>query len=194
MNTENGGVKFYREWLDNPIITKDSEHLAVWTYLFVKAIHTEKDSIFRGKQITLKAGQLLALQKDICEILKIEPTKLRRILKMLKSAELIDYQTDKHKNQRQSQITFRRRDRRAEQRTKRAVDHHAAKAVQRQPRTEEEAAIFKNPPRAERVEHLIDPAGDGKENKHQQQISNPFHLAPPFSKNPCGGIRRDSLG
>ena len=97
MNTENGWIKFYREWLDNPIITKDSEHLAVWTYLFVKAIHTEKDSIFRGKQITLKAGQLLALQKDICEILKIEPTKLRRILKMLKSAELIDYQTDNHK-------------------------------------------------------------------------------------------------
>ena len=66
MNTEKGWIKFYREWLDNPIITKDSEHLAVWTYLFVKAIHTEKDSIFRGKQITLKAGQLLALQKDIC--------------------------------------------------------------------------------------------------------------------------------
>ena len=35
MNTEKGWIKFYREWLDNPIITKDSEHLAVWTYLFV---------------------------------------------------------------------------------------------------------------------------------------------------------------
>ena len=94
---QQGWVKFYREWMSNIAITKDNDHLAVWIYLLTNTTHTEKEDYFNAKKITLKAGQLLCMQKDICNNLKLEPTKLRRILKLFKSAELIDYQTDNHK-------------------------------------------------------------------------------------------------
>ena len=94
---EQGWVKFYREWMSNIAITKDNDHLAVWIYLLTNTTYTEKEDYFNAKKITLKAGQLLCMQKDICNNLKLEPTKLRRILKLFKSAELIDYQTDNHK-------------------------------------------------------------------------------------------------
>ncbi len=92
-----GWVKFHREWLNNPIITKDSEYLAVWVYLLTYATHTEKEAYFYGKKITLLPGQLLITHKDIYESYNIEPSKLRRIFKSLKNDCLIDYQTDKHK-------------------------------------------------------------------------------------------------
>ena len=38
---EQGWVKFYREWLDNPYIAKDGEYLAIWTYLMLNATHKE---------------------------------------------------------------------------------------------------------------------------------------------------------
>ena len=94
---QQGWVKFYREWMSNIAITKDNDHLAVWIYLLTNTTYTEKEDYFNAKKITLKAGQLLCMQKDICNNLKLEPTKLRRILKLFKSAELIDYQTDNHK-------------------------------------------------------------------------------------------------
>ncbi|MBO5440767.1 MAG: hypothetical protein J6A53_08945 [Clostridia bacterium] len=94
---EQGWVKFYREWLDNPIITKDSEHLAVWIYLLANAIYTEKECIFKGQATTLKEGQLLIKQCNIAESLKIDRFKLMRILKCFENAHLIAHQTDKRK-------------------------------------------------------------------------------------------------
>ena len=94
---EQGWVKFYREWLDNPIITKDSEHLAVWIYLLANANHKSTEIYFNGKKITLLAGQLIVSCKKIYEELKIERNKLDRIIKLFKSEELIEQQTNNHK-------------------------------------------------------------------------------------------------
>ena len=94
---QQGWVKFYREWLDNPIITKDSEHLAVWTYLNCSATHTEMECIFNNEKITLKAGQMILKQCDMAEYLKIDRFKVLRILKCFENAHLITHITDKRK-------------------------------------------------------------------------------------------------
>ena len=95
---QQGWVKFYREWLDNPIITKDSEHMAVWIYLNCSATHIEKDVIFNGKKITLRRGQMIVSCKEIYEKLKIERNKMDRIIKLFKNEELIEQQTRNHKS------------------------------------------------------------------------------------------------
>ena len=94
---QQGWIKFYREWLDNPTITKDGDYMLVWIYLLSKAQFTEQEAYFRSEKIKLNAGQLLTNHKDIYERFKIEPCKLKRILNLLKNDYLIDYQTDKHK-------------------------------------------------------------------------------------------------
>lgn len=49
-----GWVKLHRKLLDNPIVCKDSDHLAVWIYLMLNATHKEYDVLFNNKRITLK--------------------------------------------------------------------------------------------------------------------------------------------
>ena len=94
---QQGWVKFHREWLDNPIITKDSEHLAVWIYLNCSATHTEMECIFNNEKITLKAGQMILKQCDMAEYLKIDRFKVLRIFKCFENAHLITHITDKRK-------------------------------------------------------------------------------------------------
>ena len=92
-----GWIKFHREWLDNPIITKDTEHLAVWLYLLVNATHKEKECIFKGQATSLKEGQMILKQCDLANSLKIDRFKLMRILRCFENAHLITHQTDKRK-------------------------------------------------------------------------------------------------
>ena len=54
-----GWIKVYRQMLDNPIVCKDSDHIAVWIYLLLNATHTEYDTLFKGKRTTLQKGQLI---------------------------------------------------------------------------------------------------------------------------------------
>ena len=68
-----GWIKLHRKILDNPIITKDSDYLAVWTYLLLNTTHKEYDVLFKGKRITLK--------------------KVQRILKTLENEHQIEQQT-----------------------------------------------------------------------------------------------------
>ena len=55
----NGYIKLHRKILDNPIVMKDTECLAVWIYLLLNATHKEKSVMFKGKRVTLKPGQLI---------------------------------------------------------------------------------------------------------------------------------------
>ena len=87
-----GWIKLYRKILDNPIITKDSDFLAVWVYLLLNATHKEYDAVFKGKRITLKRGQLLTGRKSISEKLKIDENKVQRILKSLENEHQIEQQ------------------------------------------------------------------------------------------------------
>ena len=91
-----GFIKFHRSYLENPIITKDAEHLAVWTYILCSACFEKTEALF-GSKITLMPGQTLIKCKEIEQTLKIERHKLWRILKLFKSEQLIEQQTNNHK-------------------------------------------------------------------------------------------------
>lgn len=88
-----GWIKLHRKTLDNPIITKDSDYLAVWIYLLINTTHKEYDVLFKGERITLKKGQLLTGRKSISEKLKIDENKVQRILKTLENEHQIEQQS-----------------------------------------------------------------------------------------------------
>lgn len=88
-----GWIKLHRKILDNPIITKDSDYLAVWIYLLLNTTHKEYDVLFQGKRTTLKKGQLLTGRKSIAEKLNIDENKVQRILKTLENEQQIEQQS-----------------------------------------------------------------------------------------------------
>lgn len=91
--SKEGWIKIYRKLLDNPIVCKDADHLAVWIYLLLNATHTNYDSMFKGKRITLKPGQLITGRKTIASVLKINESKVQRILKLFENEQQIEQQT-----------------------------------------------------------------------------------------------------
>lgn len=87
-----GWIKLYRKLLDNPIITKDSDYLSVWIYLLLNATHKEYDTLFKGQRITLQKGQLITGRKIIAKKLKVDESKVQRILKSLENEQQIEQQ------------------------------------------------------------------------------------------------------
>lgn len=90
---DNGWVKSYRRTLENPIVCKDSDHLAVWMYLLWTATHADKSSYFAGKRITLKPGQLITGRRKIAEHFGISESKVQRILKLFENERQIEQRT-----------------------------------------------------------------------------------------------------
>lgn len=88
-----GWIKVYRQMLDNPIVCKDSDHIAVWIYLLLNATHTEYDTLFKGKRITLQKGQLITGTISISKKIKINKDKVQRILKKFEIDKQIEQQT-----------------------------------------------------------------------------------------------------
>lgn len=88
-----GWIKLHRKTLDNPVVTKDGDYLAVWIYLLLNTTHKEYDVLFKGKRVTLKKGQLLTGRKTISEKLKIDENKVQRILKTLENEHQIEQQS-----------------------------------------------------------------------------------------------------
>lgn len=88
-----GWIKVYRQMLDNPIVCKDSDHIAVWIYLLLNATHTEYDTLFKGKRTTLQKGQLITGTISISKKLKINKDKVQRILKRFEIDKQIEQQT-----------------------------------------------------------------------------------------------------
>ena len=93
---QQGWVKFYREWLDNPYICKDGDHMAVWMYLMLNATHKEKQVNFGKQVVTLKAGQLLISKRGMSEELQINRQKINRIFSSFESVSLIVSQSNMH--------------------------------------------------------------------------------------------------
>ena len=87
-----GWIKLHRKLLENPIVMKDADHLAVWTYLLLMASHKEHRTLLGGKAITLKPGQLVTGRKKIGDTLGVNEHKVDRILKALKSEQMIEQQ------------------------------------------------------------------------------------------------------
>ena len=102
MADNNGWIKLHRKLLDNPVVMKDSEHLAVWIYLLLNASHTEYPVLFGGKKISLKAGQLITGRKSIASTLGISESKVRRILDLFE----IDQQIDRQRSNKNSLVSI----------------------------------------------------------------------------------------
>jgi hypothetical protein len=88
-----GWIKLHRKVLDNPVVCKDSDHIAVWNYILLNATHKEYQTFFCGKKITLVPGQLITGRKLISSKLKISESKVQRILKTFESEQQIEQQT-----------------------------------------------------------------------------------------------------
>lgn len=88
-----GYIKLYRKLLDNPIIMKDNDYLAVWIYLLLNATHKEIEAVFNGEKIILKKGQLITGRKSISQKLGISESKTQRILKCYEIEQQIEQQT-----------------------------------------------------------------------------------------------------
>ena len=79
-----GFIKLHRKLLDNPIVCKDSDYLAVWIYLLLNATHKEIPAIFKKQKILLQPGQLITGRVSIANKLKVSESKVRRIINELK--------------------------------------------------------------------------------------------------------------
>jgi hypothetical protein len=90
---DRGWIKLHRKVLDNPVACKDSDHLAVWNYLLLNATHKEYATMFCGKKVVLKPGQLITGRKSIANKFKISESKVERILKRFKNEQQIEQQT-----------------------------------------------------------------------------------------------------
>lgn len=88
-----GWIKIHRRILENPIICKDSDYLAVWIYLLLNATHKEIPALFKGKKIILQKGQLITGRKSMASQLKISESKIYRIINDFKSEQQIEQQT-----------------------------------------------------------------------------------------------------
>ena len=102
MDSNNGWIKLHRKLLDNPVVMKDSDHLAVWIYLLLNASHTEYPVLFGGKKISLKAGQLITGRKSIASTLGISESKVRRVLDLFE----IDQQIDRQRSNKNSLVSI----------------------------------------------------------------------------------------
>lgn len=102
MADNNGWIKLHRKLLDNPVVMKDSDHLAVWIYLLLNASHAEYPVLFGGKKISLKAGQLITGRKSIASTLGISESKVRRILDLFE----IDQQIDRQRSNKNSLVSI----------------------------------------------------------------------------------------
>ena len=92
MDEKNGWIKLYRSMLNNPIVMKDADHLAVWVYLLLNATHEEYKVLFKGKKVTLKPGQLITGRKALSRALGVTESKVYRILSLFKAEHQIEQQ------------------------------------------------------------------------------------------------------
>lgn len=92
-----GYIKLYRQLLENPVVCKDTDHLAVWVYLLANATHTNYDIVYSGQRITLKPGQLVTSRRAISENFKtqLSQSKVQRILKTFEIEQQIEQRTNR---------------------------------------------------------------------------------------------------
>ena len=97
MGEPSGFIKLHRRLLDNPIVTKDADHLAVWIWLLLKAAWIESDVAFGKQKITLQPGQLPPIsRRTIASELQIDQSKVQRILKSFENEHQIEQQMGSH--------------------------------------------------------------------------------------------------
>lgn len=95
----NGWLKLDRSVLDNPVVTKSTNHLAVWIFLLCSATPKPYKVLFEGRETAISAGQLITSRQSIAERMKIKNTKgkvdgnvVQRVLKDFENAQQITQQ------------------------------------------------------------------------------------------------------
>ena len=95
----NGWLKLDRSVLDNPVVTKSTNHLAVWIFLLCCATPKPYKVLFEGRETVISAGQLITSRQSIAERMKIKNTKgkvdgnvVQRVLKDFENAQQITQQ------------------------------------------------------------------------------------------------------
>uniref|UniRef100_UPI00201F5A05 hypothetical protein n=1 Tax=Histophilus somni TaxID=731 RepID=UPI00201F5A05 len=83
-------IKLHRKILDNPIVFKDADHLAIWVYILLKATYSDYDVLYGKDRITLKAGQVILGRNQLSKFLKISESKIQRVLNAFKSERMIE--------------------------------------------------------------------------------------------------------
>lgn len=117
-----GFIKNHRKTLDNPIVCKDTEYFAIWHYLLYEAKYKPCASLFGGKKITLKPGQLTVGRKQIAEHFNISESKVQRVLKTFENEQMIEQQTS-NKNRLITVIEWEQYQM-SEQQTEQQVNNH----------------------------------------------------------------------
>lgn len=92
---DKGFIYLHRKLLRNPIVCKDADYLAVWTWLLLNVVWDSAEVMFGGKKITLKAGQITTGRRVIASALKISESKVQRILKAFENEHQIEQRTDR---------------------------------------------------------------------------------------------------
>lgn len=77
---------------NNPFVMKDGDHLAIWTYLMGNATFQDYDVLFKGERITLKPGQMLSTIRKIGNRLKINESKVRRVLSTFEENDMLTHE------------------------------------------------------------------------------------------------------
>lgn len=95
MNQENkkkGFVPLYHSILDNPLIMKDADHLALWCLLLLLARHEQRQELLGGHQITVKSGQFTTGRKQLAQRVNngFSESKVERMLNAFESAQQIE--------------------------------------------------------------------------------------------------------
>lgn len=88
-----GWVKLHRKMLENPIVCKDADHMALWVYLLLNATHKPYSALFKGNRIELQPGQLIVGRKSLATYLQINEYKVQRILECFENEQQIAQQT-----------------------------------------------------------------------------------------------------
>ena len=94
INKANGYVKVFRSIWDNPVVSKDADHIAIWLYLLTHATYCGTTVMFAGQRIYLNPGELTTGRKVLSHRLSVSESKVQRVLNAFKRAQIIDQRTD----------------------------------------------------------------------------------------------------
>ena len=94
INKTNGYVKVFRSIWDNPVVSKDADHIAIWLYLLTHATYCGTTVMFAGQRIYLNPGELTTGRKVLSHRLSVSESKVQRVLNAFKRAQIIDQRTD----------------------------------------------------------------------------------------------------
>lgn len=78
--------------MNNPVVMKDADHLAIWAYILLNAAFDVHDTMLSGKRITLKAGQFVTGRKAISQQLRVSESKVERVLSCFENEQMIEQQ------------------------------------------------------------------------------------------------------